>query len=122
DPAKWQSYYGSIPCWVFSHKTLPAIPGAALHFVSGDVASAHASMVEAAKGKNIWIAGGGELVGQFADAGLLDELILAYAPVMLGDGAPLLPRRITSERLKLVSAEKRGPFLHATYTIGPGKP
>ncbi len=38
--------------------------------------------------------GGGDLVGQFADRGLLDEVWVQYAPVALGAGAPLLNRRL----------------------------
>ena len=30
NPIKWQDYYGSTPCWVFTHRTLPPIPGADL--------------------------------------------------------------------------------------------
>ena len=41
-------------------------------------------------GQAIWIVGGGELVGQFDDAGLLDEIRLGVTPVTLGAGAPLL--------------------------------
>ena len=77
-------------------------------------------MVAAADGKNIWLVGGGELVGQFADAGLLDEILLDVAPVMLGAGAPLLPRRIDSQRLTLVRAEEVGGFAFLTYSVsGP---
>ena len=71
------------------------------------------------QGKNIWIVGGGELAGAFADAGLLDELILGVAPVTLGAGAPLLPRRLTSARLKLSGVEQRGEFAYLTYQVGP---
>jgi dihydrofolate reductase len=49
----------------------------------------------------VWLVGGGELVGQFHDAGLLDEVILSVAPVTLGAGAPLLPRRIDLELLEV---------------------
>jgi dihydrofolate reductase len=41
----------------------------------------------------MWIVGGGDLAGQFAGAGALGEVIVYIAPVMLGSGAPLLPRR-----------------------------
>ena len=51
-------------------------------------------------GTNIWVVGGGDLVGQFDDAGLLDEIHVHITPVVLGAGAPLLPRRITSSRLR----------------------
>jgi dihydrofolate reductase len=38
--------------------------------------------------KNIWIVGGGDLVGQFHDAGLLEDLFVSFAPATLGGGAP----------------------------------
>jgi dihydrofolate reductase len=118
-PQKWAEYYGDVPAWVFTHRTLPAIPGATLSFVSGDVRTVHAEMVEAAQGRNVWIVGGGELAGAFADAGLLDELILGVAPVTLGAGAPLLPRRMTSSRLTLADVRRRGQFAYLTYAVGP---
>src|ERR671938_1986711 len=43
-PEKWRDYYGDTPCWVFTHRDLPSIPGADLRFVSGDVAPAHGEM------------------------------------------------------------------------------
>ena len=79
-----------IPCWVFTHRRLPVVPDAQIEFVSGDVRPVHDRMVEAARGRNVWIVGGGDLAGQFSDAGLLDEMIVKIAPVTLGAGAPLL--------------------------------
>ncbi|MFC7157935.1 dihydrofolate reductase family protein [Halomarina halobia] len=104
-PEKW-SY--EAPTWVFSTRELPAVEGADIHFVQGDVAPVHADMVKATEGKNVWLVGGGDLVGQFYDQGLLDEVILSVAPVTLASGAPLLPRRITSPPLKLTNVEQRG--------------
>ena len=118
-PLKWADYYGDVPAWVFTHRTLPAFPGAKLSFVSGDVRPVHAEMIKAANGRNVWIVGGGELAGAFADAGLLDELILGVAPVTLGGGAPLLPRRLTSSRLTLADVRQRGQFVYLTYGVGP---
>lgn len=65
-------------------------------------------MVVAATGADIWIVGGGDLVGQFDDAGLLHEVQLGMCPVTLGAGAPLLPRRITSDRMRFRTAELSG--------------
>ena len=118
-PLKWADYYGDTPAWVFSHRSLAPIPGADLTFVQGDVRPVHAAMAEAAKDKNIWIVGGGELAGAFADAGLLDELILGVAPVTLGAGAPLLPRRMTAPRLTLTGLDRKGEFAYLTYRVGP---
>lgn len=116
-PEKWRQSYGDIPTWVFSHRRLPAIDGAGLRFVQGDVVAVHRDMTEAAAGRNIWIIGGGDLVGQFADEDLLDEIQVSIAPVTLGDGAPLLPRRLTSSQLTLASVERQGQFVAATYRV-----
>ncbi|MFB9238247.1 dihydrofolate reductase family protein [Plantactinospora siamensis] len=118
-PERWQGWYGDRPAWVFTHRDLPRIPGADLRFVRGDVAPVHREMVAAAGGRNIWLTGGGELVGSFADAGLLDELILGVAPVTLGAGAPLLPRRLPAARLELTDLDRVGQFAYLTYRVGP---
>jgi dihydrofolate reductase len=68
--------------------------------------------------KRTWLAGGGDLVGQFYDAGLLDQIILGMTPVALGKGAPLLPRRITSEHLSFRKAESIGQRLRVVLGIG----
>jgi dihydrofolate reductase len=120
-PERWASFYGDVPAWVFTHRTLPVIPGARLSFVSGDVRPVHAALASAAGEKNVWIVGGGELAGAFADAGLLDELILGVAPVTLGAGAPLLPRRLTSSRLTLADLRRHDQFAYLTYTINPSR-
>ncbi len=58
--------------------------------------------------------GGGDLAGQFADAGLLDEVIVSIAPVTLGGGAPLLPRRV---ELHLDELGRNGDFVNARFTV-----
>lgn len=106
------------PAWVFTKRELPGIPGADIRFVRGDVRPVHREMVDAAGGKNVWLLGGGELVGQFHDHGLLDEIIVTFASVTLGAGAPLLPRRIVSPPLRLVSAEAWGAgFAQLRYEV-----
>ncbi len=79
-PTKWQDYNGDTPLLGVHHRDLPPIPGAALSFVRGDVASVHEKMIHAAGGKNVWIVGGGDLVGQLLDHGLRDEIISGWLP------------------------------------------
>jgi dihydrofolate reductase len=117
EPESWCRYYGDTPCWVFTHRELPAVPGAALSFVEGDVRPVHEEMTRAAAGKNIWLVGGGDLVGQFADQGLLDEVLLSVAPVTLGGGAPLLPRRLGASDLELVDVARSGQFARLSYRL-----
>ena len=116
-PAEWTKWYGDTPCWVFTHRELPRIRDVPIRFVQGAVGHVHKQMVEAARGKNIWLVGGGDLVGQFADEGLLDEILVGVAPVTLGRGAPLLPRRLTSSELELVSVEQQGQFARLAYRV-----
>lgn len=108
----------SQPVWVFTSRDLPVVEGANLQLVSGDVAPVHAEMVRAAGEKNIWIVGGGDLVGQFYDAGLLDEIIVQIGSVTLGRGKPLLPRRITDPGLRLTSVQQMGEgFVELRYDV-----
>jgi dihydrofolate reductase len=116
-PEKWAELYVSTPTWVFTHRELATVPGADIRFVEGDVAPVHAEMLDAADGRNVWLVGGGELVGSFADAGLLDEILLGMHPVFLGAGAPLLPRRLTSKRIRLESARQDGQQVLLVYSV-----
>ncbi len=94
------------PAWIFSSRKLPKVDGADIRFVQGDVRKVHSEMQEAAGDRNIWIVGGGDLAGQFHDAGLLDELIIQVGSVTLGKGKPLFPRRLLSPGLRLVSVRQ----------------
>jgi len=113
DPSDWEWPY-EIPCWVFTHRQLPVVPGARIEFTSGDVTGVHQAMTRAAGDRNVWIVGGGDLAGQFADAGLLDEVIVSIAPVTLGAGAPLLPRRL---ELQLEELARNGDLACARFTV-----
>jgi dihydrofolate reductase len=117
DPDKWREWYAGTPCWVFAHRKLPVVPGAEITFVQGDVGPVHGQMSRAAGGKNIWLVGGGDLVGQFADRELLDEILVAVAPVTLGRGAPLLPRRLEASQLELVDVGRDGQFARLGYHV-----
>lgn len=108
------------PAWVFSSRRLPRIPGADLTFVRGDVRPVHSAMSQAAGGRNLWIVGGGDLAGQFHDAGLLDEIIVQIGSVTLGRGKPLFPRRLTAPPLTLVSVRQVGSgFAELCYRVPP---
>lgn len=107
------------PVWVFTSRTLPLVEGADIRFVNGDVRPIHDEMRLAAGAKNIWIVGGGDLAGQFYDAGLLDELIVQIGSVTLGRGKQLFPRRVLSPILRLVSVHQMGGgMVELRYEVG----
>jgi dihydrofolate reductase len=96
------------PTWVFTHRDLAIPEGADVRFVQGEVRPVHEEMRAAAGGKNLWVVGGGDLAGQYHDAGLLDELIVQIGSVTLGKGKPLFPRRVLSPVLRLESLRQMG--------------
>ncbi|MGW5388273.1 dihydrofolate reductase family protein [Nocardia sp. NPDC003963] len=103
-----------VPTWVCTHREFAPRTDGDIRFTSDPVELVHKAMAEAAAGKNRWVIGGGELAGQFADRGLLDEVIVSIAPVTLGAGAPLLPRRL---ELRLTEAVHNGEFACARYAV-----
>ncbi|WP_306232963.1 dihydrofolate reductase family protein [Agrococcus beijingensis] len=118
DAQQWQEFAGARPIFVFTSRELPVPEGADVRFLRGDVAAALPTLREAAGEGDIWLIGGGDLVGQFFDAGALDEIAVTVAPVTLPSGAPLLPRRIESDRLTLVEARQVGQFARLAYRVG----
>src|SRR5436190_6731771 len=111
----------TLPMWVMTHRDLrlPVEPKGPVAFASGGVRQVYDAMVAAAAGKDLWVIGGGDLVGQFADEGLLDEVITYIAPVTLGAGRPILPRRLD---LELLEATQNKAFIAARYRcVGPLK-
>jgi len=115
-PDEW---FYTMPAWVMTTRELtpPPVAQADVRFRSGDVRAVHEEMVAAAGGKDLWVVGGGELAGAFADAGLLDEVIVYLAPVTLGAGAAILPRRLD---LELLETARNKDFLTARYRVlGP---
>lgn len=104
----------SLPTWVLTHRDLPVRDGADVRFAQGDVRAVHTEMSAAVGEKAIWVVGGGDLAGQFADVGLLDEVWVQFAPVTLGAGAPVLPRRLD---LELVDFARNRALLCARYKV-----
>ena len=118
DADRPQAWSYEQPAWVFTSRDLPRVSGADIRFVRGDVRPVHEEMAIAAAGKNIWLVGGGDLVGQFHDQGLLDEIHVQIGSVTLGAGKPLLPRKIASPSLRLRSARAIGTsFAELVYEV-----
>ena len=80
--------------YVFTHEPQSrAAPN--VNFVDEPV-DVFATRLRAIAGKDIWLMGGGSLIGSFADADQVDEFIIHVIPVLIGAGIPLLkPHRRT---------------------------
>ncbi|MCV7281608.1 dihydrofolate reductase [Mycolicibacterium flavescens] len=81
------------PSWVITHRPQIVEKAHAVEVFAGDVAQLHPELVAAAAGKDVWVVGGGDVAAQFAAAGLIDEMVVSYAPCSLGAGSPVLPMR-----------------------------
>lgn len=62
-----------------------------------------------------WLVGGGELIRECLKQGVVDELFISIAPVLLGDGIPLFPRGEYRQEFILESVQQSGQFVQMHY-------
>jgi dihydrofolate reductase len=123
---EWRGWWGEeppyhAPVFVLTHhqrEPLEMQGGTTFNFVTDGIESALAQAREAAGGKDVAIAGGAKTVQQFLSAGLIDELRLHTAPMLLGAGERLLDG---VGNLNLEPIEARGTrfVTHVTYRVSP---
>jgi dihydrofolate reductase len=100
------------PTWVLTHRQEILRAGDPVKAYAGDVADLHPLLVQAAGYQDVWVVGGGEAAAQFARAGLIDEMIVSYAPCTLGAGGRLLPLHT---EWKLIESGVNGDFICARW-------
>jgi dihydrofolate reductase len=95
--------YAGKPAWVLSSRDLPVPEGEGVdvRVVEAKVSELHPQMLAAAGERDLWVVGGGNVASQFADEGLLDELLVTIVPVVLGEGKPLFDRRLPGGPMQL---------------------
>ena len=114
------------PVFVVTHRPREVLErqgGTSFTFVTDGIERAVAMAREAAGGKNVAVAGGGTLVRQILAAGLLDELELHIAPVLLGDGMRLLDGGLGLDpregiELTPVRVVETPEVTHVRYAVG----
>lgn len=128
---EWKGWWGPnppyhVPVFVLTHH--PRAPlamdgGTTFHFVTEGIEAALERAKAAAGDKDVRIGGGAETVRQYLRAGLVDELHLAYAPVVLGSGEALLDGidlpKLGFERTRHASTENA---MHLVLTKRGGAP
>lgn len=117
NPEKWLGFYGERPVFLFTHRDVQLPEGSDIRVVSGSVADALPAIREAAGDGDVFVVGGGDLAGQFFDAGALDEIELHLMPVALDGGQPVFPRRVESDRLSLIDARKAGQISWLRFAV-----
>jgi len=88
--------------YIFSHTLKKVKDGAEL--VNGDTKT-EVEKIKNSKGKDIWLFGGAELISSLMNLQLVDEVILAVHPVILGGGKPLFKEMKTRTWLTLTNSK-----------------
>ena len=107
--------YGDTPTVVVTGRKLPSTR-TSVEFYSGDLKTLLDEKL-APRYRNIWLVGGAMLSQRFLELGLVDEIRLTIAPILLGDGLRLFGGPLTEARwdLKNVVAYKNG-FVELSYS------
>jgi dihydrofolate reductase len=93
----WRGWWGDDPpyhhpVFVLTHharEPLEMKGGTTFHFVTDGIEAALAQAREAAGGRDVWLAGGAAAANQYLAAGLVDEIDVSIAPMLLGGGERL---------------------------------
>ena len=96
---------GSTRTYVFSAQSPPAAYPSGVEFVTESIPS-FARRLRASAGKDIWMMGGGGIIASFLDAGAIDQFIINVAPLLIGDGIPLIAPRHRHVPLTLLSTRQ----------------
>ena len=91
--------------YVFSRRTPPASVPAGVEFVTESI-RAFAERLRTQVGKNVWMMGGGEIIGSFLDEAAIDEFIITVVPIFIGEGIPLLAPRHRDVALRLLGVQQ----------------
>ena len=120
----WQGWWGDEPPFhkpVFvltHHQREPlTLSDTTFTFVTDGVRPALDRAREAAGDKDVFIGGGADTINQFLSAGLLDELELHVAPVLLGGGARLFDGVGPDVKLELLRALDAPGVTHLKYLV-----
>lgn len=97
--------YPNSTNYVFSNSDL--VSDLPIEIISGDAVE-FLTDLKNQPGKDIWLIGGGRLNTSFANAGLIDEVIITQIPVFLGEGIPVFGTLKDDFRLELVNSRTYG--------------
>jgi dihydrofolate reductase len=121
----WKGWWGDdppfhAPVFVVTHherEPLPMQGGTTFTFVTAGVEAAIAGAVEAAGDADVLVSGGASAVQQSLAAGLVDELTVSVAPILLGDGTRLFVDGAEAARLDPLGVVDAPGVAHLMYRI-----
>jgi len=108
------------PCFVVTHRPAETIVkkgGTSYIFVTEGIEAAMAQARAAAGAQDVMVNGGADIDRQYLNAGLIDEIRLHLAPIILGGGTPLFAGVRTDLRLVPSQATHSPLATHLTYQV-----
>jgi dihydrofolate reductase len=120
----WQGWWGDdppfrAPVFVVTHHARERLEleGTTFRFVTDGVEAALEQARAAAGEGDVLISGGASVAGQCLDAGLVDELTVSVAPLLLGGGTPLFADGSTAQTLEQIGVISAPGVAHLTYRV-----
>jgi dihydrofolate reductase len=104
--------YAGKPCYVLSRQ--PQKSNSHVTFTDEELESLVSRLKEQSDGY-VWLVGGGQLVRQFLDKKLIDELELYIIPKLIGEGIPLFPAGTMPANFELTGTESYGQIAALKY-------
>jgi dihydrofolate reductase len=106
----WKGWWGNNPpfhhpVFVVTHHARPPLAlegGTTFTFVTDGIESAYEQARRAAGGRDVALAGGADIIQQYLNAGLVDEMVLSMSPFLLGGGERLFDGVKDLDGLELV--------------------
>jgi dihydrofolate reductase len=120
----WQGWWGEdppfhMPVFVITHHDREplTLSDTTFTFVTDGIESALEQAKEAAAEKDVFIAGGAEIINEYLAAGVVDELELHVVPILLGSGSRLLDGVGPDLKLEQLRAVEAPGVAHLTYRV-----
>lgn len=96
--------YADCQSWVVSRQEKLDLPTPKTHLLP-DLSPASLAGVSESSTKGVWVIGGGQVISTLLQADTIDRLILSYAPVLLGEGIPLVAAPGKETRFRLIESQ-----------------
>lgn len=109
--------YAGKNCYVLTRQPQESTPH--VTFTDEDMETLVSRLKEVSDGY-IWLVGGGQLVKQFLEKKLIDELELYIIPKLIGEGIPLFPDGTPPADFKLTDTGRFGQIAALKYTLKKG--
>lgn len=106
--------YQGKPCYILSRSE--QLPSPHVIFTDENISELISRVKPSSEG-DIWLVGGGQMVGAFLEKNILDKIQVAIIPTVIGEGIPLFPPGMVETSLKMTGVETLGQIVSIHYDV-----